>query len=38
MNPGQLMGAKLARATAELLPLPDWAPQGLVDLCYVSLV
>jgi hypothetical protein len=35
MNPGQLMTAKLLRPTAEMLPLPDWVPRGLADLCHV---
>lgn len=37
MNPGQLMCAKLGCRTCELLSLPDWVPQGLVDLCQVRL-
>jgi len=37
MNPGQLMNAKLTRPTAEMLPLPDWVPHGLAELCNVSL-
>ncbi|KIZ05372.1 Serine/threonine-protein kinase HT1 [Monoraphidium neglectum] len=33
MNPGQLMSAKLSRPTADMLPLPDWVPRGLAELC-----
>jgi hypothetical protein len=35
MNPGQLMSAKLSRPTADMLPLPDWVPRGLAELCQV---